>query len=237
MKASSLFYRVFSVPNKRGHRLFWNLSRLYYCILLKKAIQGNEPTLPPSPNKNSPQLSSVFWWNNKKPMGKSCTFFYNSPQIYTMERDEENKNLFTDCPVRNPLSKLSRLFPAPIEESCWVMGISSFGWQGEEGQLARLSFEARPTILWLQDEFAHATQEMEALAPRCFSFFLPENPRWRVFTNWWGFGARFFEVTPDYEFGIKSISFTVNGCLFVRKGSCMLADEDQFSRTETYSPD
>jgi len=31
--------------------------------------------------------------------------------------------------------------------------------EGEEGQLARLSFEARPTILWLQDEFAHVTQE------------------------------------------------------------------------------
>ena len=48
-------------------------------------------------------------------------------------------------------------------------------WQGEEGQLARLSFEARPTILWLQEEFAHATQEMEALVPRCFSLFLLEN--------------------------------------------------------------
>ena len=53
------------------------------------------------------------------------------------------------------------------------MGKSSLTrWQGEEGQLARLSFEARPTILWLQDEFAHATQEMDALVPKMFfSFF------------------------------------------------------------------
>ena len=110
--------------------------------------------------------------------------------------------------------------------------------QGEEGQLARLSFEARPTILWLQDEFAHATQEMEALVPMIFlGLGRKENPGWRVFTNWWGFGARFFEVKPDYEFGIKSISFTAHGWFFVRKGSSMLADEDQFSRTETYSPD
>ena len=81
--------------------------------------------------------------------------------------------------------------------------------------MARLSFEARPTILWLQDEFAHATQEMEALVPRCFSLFFAGKSRVEGFhklVGLWGFG--FFEVKPDYEFGIKSISFTANGCLF-----------------------
>ena len=66
-----------------------------------------------------------------------------------------------------------------------------------KGSVARLSFEARPTILWLQDEFAHATQEMEALVPRCFSLFFAGKIQGDGFSQICrGFGARFFEVKP-----------------------------------------
>lgn len=64
------FYRVFSVPNKRGHRLFWNLSRPYYRILLKKTIQGNEPTLPPPQQKSLARPVICVLVEQKKPMGK-----------------------------------------------------------------------------------------------------------------------------------------------------------------------
>ena len=135
-----------------------------------------------------------------------------------------------DGPVRNPLSKTSRFNFSPlsgIPVGSWEKS-SLTRWQGEEGQLARLSFEARPTILWLQDEFAHATQEMEALVPRCFSFFLPEKSKVMGFHKFAGASGQGFlrlsPVKPDYEFGMKSISFTANGCFFLRKGSSMLAD-------------
>jgi len=51
-----------------------------------------------------------------------------------------------------------RLLSAPV--AFWHLDNWRPKLEGEEGQLARLSFEARPTILWLQEEFAHATQEM-----------------------------------------------------------------------------
>lgn len=137
MKVPRFFYRVFSVPKKRGHRLFWNLSRPYYCILLKKAIQGNEPTLPPPPTKIPCSCHLCFGGTTKNPWEKSCTFFYNSPKIWTMERDEESKNLFTDCPVRNPLSKTSREKQPRYPETCWTHGKnrvnSMAGWRGSVG--------------------------------------------------------------------------------------------------------
>ena len=114
MKVPRFFSVFFSVPKKRGHRLFWNLSRPYYCILLKKTIQGNEPTLPPPQQKSLARPVICVLVEQQKPMGKSALFFYNSPKIYTMERDEENKNLFTDGPVRNPLSKTSRFNFSPL---------------------------------------------------------------------------------------------------------------------------
>ena len=49
MKVPRFFPVFFSV--RKTWSLFWNLSRPYYCILLKKTIQGNEPTLPPPPTK------------------------------------------------------------------------------------------------------------------------------------------------------------------------------------------
>ena len=73
-------------------------------------------------------------------------------------------------PLGIPFQKHQGL-PAPLSRILFEpMGkIELTRWQGAEGKLARLSFEARPTILWLQDEFAHATQEMDALPPRNFS--------------------------------------------------------------------
>lgn len=150
----------------------------------------------------------------QKTHGKNPALFFTTLLKYEQWKGMKRaKTSSLIVPLGIPFQKHQGKNSPVIRKPVGPMGkIELTRWQGEEGQLARLSFEARPTILWLQEEFAHATQEMEALVPTIF--FVRAKGKSRVegfhkLVGLWGFG--FFEVKPDYDFGIKSISFTANG--------------------------
>lgn len=116
--------------------------RLVYCSVCFPGPQGRDTTLLQSQSER---------WSEEE------TFTYRFPPAVSLDKWKRLQEFLNLESFSLTVALVFRLLSAPV--AFWHLD----NWRPKsegEGQLARLSFEARPTILWLQDEFAHVTQEM-----------------------------------------------------------------------------